>query len=712
MHIQIFLCKVLIVLLFLGTSFPARANDLKDAKSPYLLSHKEDAIQWREWSDEVLRQVRETNRPIFLSIGFSSCHWCHVMTRNTFSDERVIAALNNNFVPILVDLEERPDIARHFLDIMGAMVGQSGTPANFILSSNLTPIYAEGYMAPDREYGRPGLVEILQLFHQDWETSATQIETDAAEFYQDHLSLRNEQYSSNEKPIVDPALKASQQWEQAFDDEYGGFGDQPKFPHANVLSFLLHYGVAQENSLLLEKIYTSLDAMAAGGLRDHIGGAFHRYTIDRYWQQPHFEVMLNDNALLARLYTEAWKATGTPERKKTYEIVVKGILDNIISRMTLPDGAFLSSLDAESDDGQGNFYTWTEEDIAPLLSGDDRAGFMDAFVDEKYGLVKGRSVLRIRDGAANFLSSHQKYKRQLEKLKSHRDKRVLPRRDKKILLSWNAMAISAFAVAAQTFDERRYLDVAYRAVETLEKQPRMTHSRLGRQASAGIFLDDYAFLMTAYLDLYETDFQFKWLERAKKTARDMMSLFQPSFGELFQLTSIKSTSEIPVQSPVAEEHTPSGNAVALSGLLRLGLYEPDAEGQKNALTIVDMLRPFLGQSGSQASGILQAMRFLPENAHEIVIVGDAQDPETLAMVKQARQHLLPGTVIALVPESTQDENHSGGPVKPQSSNWLLFSPRPKIDGRVTAYVCRMRLCKLPVNHLLVFDQQLAAIFKN
>ncbi|MBT3791323.1 MAG: thioredoxin domain-containing protein [Alphaproteobacteria bacterium] len=695
------------LLLFLTGPQTAQANKLEGAASPYLLSHKDDAIHWNPWSDAVLQRARDENKPVFLSIGYSACHWCHVMARKTFVDERVIHLLNENFISVLVDQEERPDIAGHFLDIMEVMAGQRGTPANFLLTPDIEPIYAAGYLSPRREFGAPGLIDILQMFVRDWKVSRKEMTANALEFYQEHLRLKSNRFSTATTVTPDPVDKVLAEWERAFDLKYGGFGSQPKFPMVNVLSFLLHEGVARDDKGLLSKIFFTLDAMAAGGIRDQIGGAFHRYAVDRYWQVPHFEIMLHENALLAILYTDAWKATSDPGRKGIYARVVRGILDDLVARFLLPDGAFAASLDSESDGHEGPWYTWLEDEIRALLPDTDEQNFLASFVDSKYGLVNKRSVLRLQKGAEDFVAAHDRHTTSLQILSASRNKRPSPARGEKVLTSWNAMVISAFARAAQTFGVASDHEMARSVLQSLAPDRAMTHSRLGNKVMPKVFLDDYAFLVESYLDLYETDFQIIWLEQARAFADQMVHMFQSAKGQPLQLVPIADEDGLPAQHSLVEVAVPTGNAAAISALFRLALYDPDGGFQQNAMAMARTLQSFLADSGSQATGLLKALRFSPQNSFEIVIVGNIDDPESRAMLSLVRQHLLPGAVIAFV-----DEIKTGvADYDPHSAaTWGLFEPRPKIDGRVTAYLCRQRLCKLPVNTAGAFAAQLDAMF--
>ncbi len=376
---------------------PAQAGRLSDATSPYLAMHADDAIDWYPWGDDALGRARREDKPVFLSIGYASCYWCHELARTTFADQRVIETLNTHFISILVDREERPDLDGYFMDIMLAMVGRSGSPANFLLTPDLVPLFAAGYLAPEPEYGEPGFVPIVRALVNEWTVNREDILGDAERIREALRVLAEPVPIGAALGAEDPRENAARSWSGAFDETYGGFGNGSKFFSPNVLSFLLHQGVRRRDAALLQNVFNTLDHMAAGGVRDQLGGAFHRYAVDRFWQVPHFEIMLDDNALLARLYLEAYQASGQPR----HAAVARGILDDLVDRFWLPDGGFAASLDAETEGVEGLYYTWTAEEVRSALGAENAAPFIEAYVDQAHGLVKGRSVLRLRAAAAS-----------------------------------------------------------------------------------------------------------------------------------------------------------------------------------------------------------------------------------------------------------------------------------------------------------------------
>jgi uncharacterized protein YyaL (SSP411 family) len=548
----------------------------------------------------------------------------------------------------------------------------------------LVPLYAAGYLAPEREYGAPGFVTVVQSLVKEWDNNREAILQDT-EMIRDHLrSLVEPPATGIAHGRKDPRKSTARVWTTAFDEPHGGFGRQSKFLLPNVLSFLLHQGVWRRDTDLLEKVFRTLDQMAAGGVRDQLGGAFHRYAVDRFWQVPHFEIMLNENALLARLYLEAYQASG----KARYAAVARGILEDLLSRFRLPDGGFASSLDAETEDTEGFYYTWTAEEVKAVL-GAQAAPFIEAYLDSSHGLVRGRSVLRLLNNPEALLRTEDRLVDSRSRLLDARARRDAPRRDDKILTSWNALAVSTFAKAAQVLEDGRYLKVAEAAIRSLlPSEPyRLRHSRRAGKAAEGVFLDDYAFLVQALLDLYEADFQARHLDKARELMQTLIEWFQEKSGMPFRFTPLGHSSEIPVQIILNEEGTPSGNAAALIALHRLVLFGAEAAFESQTRAIAEGLGRYLEVSAPSATGLLRALDFKPDEAHEIIIVGRPNSPDTRSLLREIHGRLLHGTVLAVIAPDSPQENEM----------WPLLAGRPLLDDKATAYVCRKRLCNFPVD---------------
>jgi uncharacterized protein len=691
-------CPSVVAVLLLGLLIcaPAQAGRLSDATSPYLLLHADDAIDWHPWGEDALARARRENKPIFLSIGYASCYWCHVLARTTFKDERVIETLNEHFVSILVDREERPDLDNHFMEIMLAMVGRSGYPANFFLTPDAVPLFAAGYLAPEPKYGELGFVEVVQSLVKEWTDDRQGILKDAETIRGQLRALAETVPTGAARGREDPRESAARSWSGAFDETYGGFGRDSKFLRPNVLSFLLHQGVRRRDAALLENVFRTLDHMAAGGIRDQLGGAFHRYAVDRFWQVPHFEIMLDENALLARLYLEAYQASG----KTRYAAVARGILDDLLARFRLPGGGFASSLDAETRGTEGLFYTWTADEVRSVLGGEKADPFIKAYLDEFHGLVHGRSVLRLLGGPEALPGTQEMLLESRARLLRARAKRDAPRRDDKVLTSWNALAVSAFAKAAQVLDDGRYLQAAEQAIKPFVVSSsdghRVVHSRRGRKAAEAVFLDDYAFLVQALLDLYETDFRVSRLDDARRSMETLIDLFQEEPGTAFRFTPIGRSSGIRARIILNEEGAPSGNAAALIALHRLVLFGAEAAFEKETRAISRGLGRYLETSAPSAAGLLRALDFTPDEAHEIVIVGNPNDEDTRRLLREVYKRLFHGTVLAVIAPDVPRENRK----------WPLLARRPLLDDKPTAYVCKNRLCDLPVDTPAALSAQL------
>jgi hypothetical protein len=572
------------------------------------------------------------------------------------------------------------------MDVMSAMTGDSGWPANFFLTPDAAPLFATGYLAPEAEYGRPGFLDVVQGLARAWTTRRREILEDAQAFRAEIAKLA-EATPAGAGGGEDPRARAAGAWSERFDETYGGFGWGAKFLHPNVLSFLLRHGVRRRDWGLLARVLETLDHMAAGGVRDQLGGAFHRYSVDRFWQVPHFEMALNDNALLARLYIEAYQASG----KARYAAVARAILDDLLARFRLREGGFAAALDADSGGVEGAFYTWTEDEVRAALGAPEADLFLETYVDRRHGLVKGRSVLRLLQDPASRPGAQGRLAASRARLLAARQRRPAPARDEKVLTDWNALAVSAFAKAGQALDDPGYRRVAQEEGERLlaaaADDRSFSHGRLAGKSVDAVFLDDYAFLVEAALDLYESDFHLGRLERARGLMERLIERFQEAPGAPFRSTPLGWSGGIPARTVLDEDGAPSGNAAALSALHRLVLFGAEGALEDQARAVTRALGPYLESSGPAAPGLLQALDFSPQDSHEIVIVGRADDRRTQALLREVRGRLLPGTVVALIAPDAPGKNE----------RWPLLAGRPLLDERPTAYLCRQRLCELPVD---------------
>ncbi len=686
-RIRLILCllaSVILVLLLVGQ---VQAGHLSDETSPYLKAHADDPIKWHPWGQQTLNRARQDDKLIFLSIGYASCHWCHRLARDTFSDDRVVEMLNTHFIAVLVDREERPDLDGYYMEIMQAMTGSSGWPGNFVLTADGVPLFAVGYVTPESEYGNPGLLLVLQSLVDEWKENRAAILKDLDTTRRELRSLFKPLQTGAASSKIDARGAAVSSWSSAFDETYGGFGDSTKFLVPNALSLLLDQGLRLRDKRLTENVYKTLDHMAAGGVRDQLHGAFHRYAVDRFWQVPHFEIMLSDNALLAHLYLEAFQAS----KKPLYAEVAREILDDLLTRFRLPAGGFASSLDSESQGRDGLYYTWTAEEVRSVLGPEAAEPFIKAYVDSKHGLVEGRSVLRLVDGPQSQHDLRKRFAGSLSQLRDARAGDTPPKRDDKVLISWNALAVSAFAKAAQVLDDKRYGQVARETLAyllaTATDARSLRHAHHEGKAAEAVFLDDYAFLIQALIDVYEIEFDISNLDHAETFMKVLIERFQGGHAEPFRFTPRDLASNIPHRVILDEGGSPSGNAAALIALNRLVLFGADAELTDQARSILEGLGRYLETSAASAPGLVSVLNYSPEDAHEIVIVGKLDEPDTQSLLREVYSRPLRGTVLSVIPPDAPLENEK----------WPLLAGRPLLSDKATAYVCRKRLCDLPVD---------------
>jgi len=672
-----------------------------DEKSPYLLQHAGDAVDWHPWSRDALELAKRENKMIFLSIGYATCHWCHVMERTTFSDSRIVSVLNDNFVSILVDREERPDLDRHFADVMMAMIGRSGWPANFLMTPDLVPLFAAAYMGPEPAYGEPGLLQVAQVIATEWRERRDEVSLDAKRIAAELRNRLAPVAPGAGQGSEDPRNSAMFAWTGHFDSRYGGFGAGQKFLLPNVLSFLLHQAVKRGDRDLLDAIFLSLDHMAAGGVRDQLGGTFHRYSVDRAWRVPHFEIMLDENAAIAVLYIEAFQASGNPR----YALVARGILDDLLARFRMLGGGFASALDAESEGIEGFYYTWTVDEIRSVLGSEASTRFVSAYFAPEGASVQGRGVLGLRADPRNLLLMQSEFSESLQRLLEARSSRPAPLRDEKVLTSANALAVSAFAKASQVLKDKHYLEVAQTEMKSLlgraGEELWLSHSRIGEWTGDEVFLDDYAFAIQALLDLYEADFDPGHLDVAGKLMEVTIDRFYVGSDLPFRFTPKDMPSDIPTRPHLEEQGLPSGNAAALTALFRLHLFGASAELERLAAGILNNIGRYLDRSAMWSTGLLRALDYRPNEAYEIVIAGRAGAEDTESLLDVVREELLHGVAVAVV-----------GPDAPRKNDeWPLLVRRPMMDDLATAYVCQKRLCDLPVNTATALSSQLTKVVR-
>jgi uncharacterized protein len=680
-------------------------NRLVREKSPYLLQHAENPVDWYPWGEEAFAKAARENKPIFLSIGYSTCHWCHVMERESFENSSIAEALNQNFVPIKVDREERPDIDRVYMLFVQASTGSGGWPMSVFLTPERKPFFGGTYFPPDNRYGRPGFLAILENLAHAWQEDPRRIEQSGAQ-----TLSRLEQYtavsSAREEPAKDALENGYYAFRRVFDPRRGGFGGAPKFPRPSIHNFLLRYHSATGNQEALEMVLVTLREMAKGGMHDHLGGGFHRYSVDDRWFVPHFEKMLYDQAQLAVSYLEAFQIT----RDGRYAVWARDIFSYVQRDLTHPEGGFYSAEDADSAEDrdhphekrEGAFYVWTRPEIFTALAPADAEIFGYRFGVEENGNVeedphgefRDRNILfeahTIEETAVKFGISPEQARESLQqssaRLHQVRAERPRPHLDDKILTAWNALMISAFAKAAQILDEPRYLDAARAAAAfvraQLWDQERAMVLRRYRDGEAAIdgFLDDYAFLVNALLDLYETSFEAADFHFAARLAERALELFEDRENGAFFSTPSADTLVLRLKDDY-DGAEPSGNSAIALALLRLARMTGREDFRRAADRTLTAFASRLNTAGAGVPQMLVALQFALTDPKEIVLT----DPDR-EMLRAVRRHFLPAAVILLARDAPQ--------------------PLPALDGRPTAYVCANYACRLPVAAAAALEAQL------
>jgi uncharacterized protein YyaL (SSP411 family) len=649
------------------------ANRLAGETSPYLLQHKDNPVDWYPWGEEALERARSLERPILLSIGYSACHWCHVMERESFEDERTAELMNERFVPIKLDREERPDLDSIYMEACQAMTGSGGWPLNVFLTPEQVPFYAGTYFPPEPRMGAPSWRQVLEAVAQAWEERSDEIRAGGArvaERLRGGALLR-----PSAEPMTEADLdRAVDGLVAAHDRVHGGFGRAPKFPPASALELLLRRGRA-------EVAVHTLRAMAAGGINDQVGGGFHRYSVDERWLVPHFEKMLYDNALLARAYLHGWQVTGDGLLRRTAEAT----LDWMLREMRGPEGGFYSALDADSEGEEGRFYVWTLPELREAL-GEEFAEAAAWFGATDRGNFEGRNILLRGEGDPPGLPE---WRRRLLEVRS---RRVWPGLDDKRLTAWNALAISALAEAAAVLERPEYLHAACRCAEFVLGELRDDRGRLLRSWREGsgrlnAYLEDHAFLLEALLTLYEASFEPRWFAAARELADAMIGRFADDEHGGFFETSDDHERLVARRKDLEDHPIPSGNAAAAYGLLRLAALSGEHEYERRAVSVLRLLHE-LAAAHPQAFGhLLQALDFHLSPVREVALVGE----DTRPLERVLRSAFRPHVVVA------------GG----AEDGVPLLAGRTAVDGRAAAYVCERFACLAPVTEPRELERLLA-----
>jgi uncharacterized protein len=645
------------------------ANALARETSPYLLQHKDNPVDWLPWGDEALRRARDLDRPLLVSIGYSSCHWCHVMERESFEDSETAALMNERFVCVKVDREERPDVDALYMEAVQAMTGQGGWPLNVFLTPEQAPFYGGTYFPPAPRYGMPSWRQVLGAVAEAWDTQRDEIRAQGQK-----VAPRlggGALLTASVEPLQGAALdEAVATLRRGFDSVHGGFGGAPKFPQAPVLEFLLAHG---EPAMALQ----TLRSMSGGGIFDQVGGGFSRYSVDAQWRVPHFEKMLYDNALLARAYLHGYQASGDELLRRTCEET----LDWALREMRAPEGGFYSALDADSEGVEGKFYVWTLDELRAAL-GDDADAAIQWFAATEQGNFEGANIPESR-GPEPPADQRERIR---ATLLAAREQRVRPGLDDKRLAAWNALMIAALADAGAVLQREDYIDAARDAAAFVLDRMRGPDGRLLRTFNAGearlnAYLEDHGFLLEALLTLYEATFDERWFTASREIADTIVTRFaDPTNGGFFS-TSDDHEALVARRKDLEDSPIPSGGSSAAFGLLRLAALTGEATYEHHAVSHLRLLHEIAPQHPSAFGHLLQAIDFHLETTREVALAGDPEGVTALAAVVRDAFH--PHLVLA------------GGPGEGATAVPLMEARTP-VEGRAAAYVCEHFACRQPV----------------
>jgi uncharacterized protein YyaL (SSP411 family) len=667
-----------------------RTNRLIHETSPYLRQHARNPVDWYPWGPGALERARQLDRPIFLSIGYSACHWCHVMEQESFEDSETARILNEHFIAIKVDREERPDLDQIYMNAVMLMTGHGGWPMSVFLTPDLQPFYGGTYFPPTDRHGLPSFKRLLLALVEVWHNQRDKAVEQAAAITE-HLQQTGT-IEAGAGALDDSVLRrAVGQLGERFDVRDGGFGQAPKFLHTMDLRLLLRAWKRFDEPDALHMVRHTLDKMAMGGIYDHLGGGFARYSTDARWLVPHFEKMLYDNALLTVVYLEAFQATG----ETFYREIVEQTLGWINREMTSPEGPFYSTLDADSEGEEGKFYVWTDEEIEQVLGKEEAKLFSAVYGVEPQGNWEHRNILHrtksFEDSARILNVPLDEMRRRLEasrqKLFEVRERRVHPGRDDKMLTAWNGLMIGAFAEAAQVLEMPECARTAARAADFILTRMRMPDGRLLRTFSSGAepklnaYLEDYAYLVDALVSLYQATFEPRWIEAALSLAQVMVDQFWDAEGGGFFFTGKDHESLIARTKDPHDNATPSGNAVAVTGLLRLVRLTGRNDLQDKAEATLNLYRGLLNRHPIAVSQMALALDFHLAPVQEFAIVGDDAE-EAARVLRSIHGAFRPNKVIALL--------------KPGAERSISLLEGKKAQGGVTTYICQHFTCQAPL----------------
>jgi uncharacterized protein YyaL (SSP411 family) len=683
-----------------------KCNKLINEKSPYLLQHAKNPVDWYAWSEKAFNKAKEEDKPIFLSIGYSTCHWCHVMAHESFEDNAVARLMNEAFVSIKVDREERPDIDKIYMTICQMMTNSGGWPLTILMTPDKKPFFAGTYFPKETRFGRIGLIDLIKRVKDLWDNNRKELLESSEKIT---FALQDITLEAPGKALDEKVLESTySQFKNRFDQKNGGFGSAPKFPTPHNLLFLLRIWKRTGDKEALNIVEKTLKAMRMGGIYDHIGFGFHRYSTDSHWLVPHFEKMLYDQALLTLAYLEAFQAT----KKEEYKNTAAEILEYVLRDMTSSEGGFYSAEDADSEGIEGKFYVWTKEEIENLLGKDDAELFMKVYnvteignyLEEASREKTGKNILHLTlnldEVSKNNILSNDEFKNSLNSMRAiilkAREERIRPHKDDKILVDWNGLMISAFSYAGYIFNEPKYTNAAKKAVKfifdnMLTSENSLFHRYRDGEADITAFLDDYAFLIWGLINLYEATFEIDYLEKAIELNDILIKNFWDFRIGGFFFTAGNAEDLLTRQKEIYDGAIPSGNSVAMFNLLRLYQLTGNVDYEKKAEIINKVFAENIRTNPSAYSFLMIAVDYAVGPSYSLVVAGDTGKEDTQSMIEAFKTQYLPNKSLIFRPT---DENY---PLIDEFSNFVQFFN--KFEDKATAYVCINKTCKAPTNDI-------------
>lgn len=678
-----------------------KPNKLINEKSPYLLQHAHNPVNWNPWVEEAFAKAKAEDKPIFLSIGYSTCHWCHVMEKESFENEEVAAILNKYFVAIKVDREERPDIDSIYMTVCQTLTGSGGWPLTIFMTPDKKPFYAGTYFPTESRHGMPGIKDVLNSIAQQWNEERENIVA-SSEKIVEHIKNINKKVNLvelGEEIGEDEIHNAYNSFKSVYDSNYGGFGRSPKFPAPHNLQFLLRYWKNYNEPKALEMVEKTLQAMYEGGIFDHIGFGFSRYSTDERWLIPHFEKMLYDNALIAAIYIEAFEATG----KGFYKGVAEKIFTYILRDMTSPEGGFYSAEDADSEGEEGTYYLLTLKEVELVLGETLYETYCERYNITVEGNFEGRNIPNLigKKSSSNIDGEiDHKLEEMRQKLFKYREKRIHPYKDDKILTSWNGLMIASLAYGGRIFGNSSYIAQAEKAMEFIlnnminEKGRLMARYREGEIAHLG-YLEDYAFIVHALIELYEATFNVKYLAKAIELNENMIRLFKDEENGGLFLYGVDGEELIVRPKDIYDGAMPSGNSVATLNMLRIARLSANSELEKEAYGQFEAFASKIKTIESAHAYFMTSLLYSKVPGKDIIIAGEEQGSVTKAMIKEINNNYLPFATVVI---NTGDERLN-------SINNELRAHKP-LQGKTTAYICENFTCKEPITDLQKFSEHI------